>query len=107
VRVKLYTPIVHVVPNTVGYGAVFNVRLYGAKIAAYRFMGARVGPDGAWEIRLDPLETLGFADAEITVREGDVLPLGTLPSVDVRFERVGPTELTVKAVGIHSLEDQH
>jgi hypothetical protein len=107
VRVKLYTPTAHVVPNAVGFGAVFDVRLYGAKIAAYRFMGARVGPDGTWQVRLDPLETMGFADAEVTVREGDVLPLGPMPSVNVLFEQIGPTELTVKAVGIRTLEDQH
>lgn len=103
----MYTPVVNVYPRTVGYGAQLSVRIYGAKIGAYRFMGAKKGPDGAWEVRLDPLETMGFADAEITVREGAVLPLGPLPSVDILFERIGPTELTVRAVGIHSMEDQY
>lgn len=105
VRVPLYTPIAQVLPETVGFGSVINVRMYGSKLAAYRFMGAKRGQDGTWEVRLDPMETMGFADAEVAIREGDVLPLGPLPSVDVRFERISPTELGVKAVGIHTLQD--
>lgn len=107
VRVPLYAPTVQVNPETVGYGGMISVRVYGSRLKAYRFMGAKKGPDGDWQVRLDPLETLGFTAAEITIAEGDVLPLGPLPSVDVRFERIGPTEITVKAVGIHSLQDQH
>jgi hypothetical protein len=90
----------------VGFGGVISVRIYGSKLVAYRFMGAKKGPDGEWEVRLDPMETMGFADAQVSVREGDVVPLGPLPSVDVLFERIRPTELTVKAVQIHDIEEQ-
>lgn len=107
VRVPLYAPTVGVNPETVGFGGVISVRLFGSRLKAYRFMGAKRGPDGVWQVRLDPLETLGFSDAEITIAEGDVLPLGPLPAVNVRFERIGPTEITVKPVGIYSLQDQY
>lgn len=99
---ELYTPAVQVRPESVGYGSLFSVRLYGAVITNYRFMGARQGQDGTWTVRIDPVQLRMFTQpAEFTVRPGDILPLGPDPSILVRFSDIQPTRLMLTAVAVY------
>ncbi|HWI63890.1 MAG TPA: hypothetical protein VNT75_18805 [Symbiobacteriaceae bacterium] len=90
-----------------GYGATISIRSYGSELMAFRFMGAVPGPDGSWTVRLDPFFFPAYAPGAIRVQAGDVLPLGPHPSVNVKFEQIGPTELVLKATGIHTLQEQN
>lgn len=102
VRRPLLTPEVDVRPNLVAYGAHFSVRLYGAEVGDYRFMGAVPGPDGMWIVRIDPV-LLGVWNqpASIAVRQGEVLPLGPAPSVMVQFVEITSSQLILRATEVH------
>lgn len=106
-RLPVYVPDVQIRPSRVGHGAHFSVRLWGAEIADYAFMGASQQPDGAWLVRIDPV-FLGMIRqaSSITVREGDILPLGPGPAVLVEFVALGPTEIQLRAVGVHMPADE-
>jgi hypothetical protein len=101
-RLPLYTPEVLVRPGVVGHAAHVSVRFWGAEVADYRFMGAVQQPDGAWVVRLDPVWMGIFSqESNMTVREGEILPLGPGPAVRVQFVSISATELTLRAVDVH------
>lgn len=99
---QVLVPEVQVRPNVVGFGSHFSVRLYGAEISDYRFMGALPAPGGGWHVRIDPVYLgLWNQPAQLYVREGDILPLGTNPSVLVQFELIRTSELRLRAVEVY------
>jgi hypothetical protein len=101
-RLPVYTPDLLVLPEVVTHGGHFSIRLWGAEVADYRFMGAVKQPDGKWTVRLDPV-WLGLVSQEsnVTVRQGEILPLGSGPSVFVEFVSITATQLTLRAVDVH------
>ncbi len=101
----LVAPEVLVRPGVVGLGSQVSVRLYGAEIANYRFMGAVPISDGIWIVRLDPVRLgMQLEPAQVGVRTGDIVPLGENPAVQVEFVTINPTELVLRAVSVHSLQ---
>lgn len=102
-QLPVYTPEIMVRPEVVGHGAHFSLRLWGAEIVDYAFLGATQRPDGSWSVRLDPV-LLGLFNQEslVTVREGDILPLGPGPAILVKFLSISPTELKLRAVGVRA-----
>jgi hypothetical protein len=100
-RWPMYAPEFAVLPATVNYGSAISVRLYGAEICDYRFMGAVPGPDGSWIVRMDPMFGGIFSvPAHLAVRKGDVLGLGPGPVVMVQFVEVASSRLVLRAVAV-------
>lgn len=100
-------PAAHVWPEHVGYGSTVSVRAFGTELMAYRFMGAVPGPDGRWIIRLDPFLVARYEPSHIVADEGEVLPLGPIPSVDVKFMQITSTELTLRGLRVHEIQEQN
>jgi hypothetical protein len=98
----LYTPEAQVTPAAVGFGGIVRLKLYGAEIVSYQFLGAVPGPDGTWLVRLNPI-TLRVLNTQgqLVARPGDVLPMGAGPAIRVRFVRIEPTELELEAVDVY------
>lgn len=104
---RLYAPAAHVRPEHVGYGGTVSVRAFGSELMTYRFMGAVPAPDGSWIIQLEPLLVGQYQMAQITADEGDIVRLGPIPSIDVKFMRITSTELTLRALRIHDMQEQN
>gem|GEM_PF-3629737 len=104
---RLYAPAAHVWPEHVGYGGTVSVRAFGSELMSYRFMGAIPAPDGSWIIRLEPLLVGRFEPGQITADEGDIVRMGPIPSIDVKFMRIATTELTLRALRIHDMQEQN
>jgi hypothetical protein len=106
-RQLLYTPEVQVLPTVVNYGGVVRLRMYGAEIASYRFMGALPGPEGTWLVRLDPVMLRFVAShGQLAIRPGDMIPLGSAMVVLVKFVRISPGELELTPVGVYNNKER-